>query len=414
VSSVVLSVSTISAGSGYQYLTKEVVTGAEDYYVRGVTEIGERPGQWIGSGTSELGLSGTVRPEQMALMYGQGLHPDATVDDPKSLGAPFRRYKGVEQRLAEALAANPGVDGEEWAKIQHKIRTTGDRSAAAGFDLTFSPPKSWSVLWAAAPDEESRELIWAAHHEGVQAAVDYLEAEACFSRVGRNGVRQVDGNGLVGARFDHRQSRNGDPQMHSHLAVLNRVLCADGQWRALDGREIYAAAAAASGMYDAVRESRLEATLGVVHEFRRAGDAEREIRGVSDEAIRMFSSRRRAVEAALTPLLAEYEQRYGVPANDVVRAQLSERATLASRPAKRHGETVGEALDRWEAQTRGLTDGGGLAREWSTPLAQRYSIGDARLSPLDVVVAADRGFRAAHGVAPTESQLAAEAVRIAG
>jgi len=252
----VLSVSTISAGSGYQYLTKEVVTGAEDYYVRGVTEIGERPGQWIGSGIQDLGLSGTVRVEQMALMYGQGLHPAATVDDPKSLGAPFRRYKGIEQRLAEARAANPGVDDEQWAKIQHKIRTTGDRSAAAGFDLTFSPPKSWSVLWAAAPDEESRELIWAAHHEGVQAAVDYLEREACFSRVGHNGVRQVDGNGLIGARFDHRQSRNGDPQVHSHLAVLNRVRCIDGQWRALDGREIYGSAAAASGMYDAVRESR--------------------------------------------------------------------------------------------------------------------------------------------------------------
>jgi hypothetical protein len=75
--------------------------------------------------------------------------------------------------------------------------------------------------------------------------------------------------------------------LHSHLAVLNRVLCNDGQWRALDGREIYAAAA--SGMYDAVRESRLEATFGVVHEFRRPGDAEREIKGVSGEALRMFS-----------------------------------------------------------------------------------------------------------------------------
>jgi conjugative relaxase-like TrwC/TraI family protein len=410
---VVLSVSTISAGTGYQYLTKEVVTGAEDYYVRGANEIGERPGQWMGSGIEDLGLSGTVRPEQMALMYGQGLHPDATGADPKALGAPFRRYKGIEQRLAEARAANPDMNDEDWAKLQHKIRTSGDRSAAAGFDLTFSPPKSWSVLWAAAPDETSRELIWAAHHEGVQAAVDYLEREACFSRVGHNGVRQVDGRGLIAARFDHRQSRNGDPQMHSHLAVLNRVLCPDGQYRALDGREIYAAAAAASGLYDAVRESRLEASLGVVHEFRKPGDTEREIVGVSAEVMRMFSSRRRQVEDDLAPRLAEYEARYGAPASAAIRAQLSEQATLSTRPAKRHGETVGEAFDRWDKQARKFTaEGGGLAREWSTAQQQRYSIGRDKVTPLDVVEAADRRLRDALGREPTEAQLAAETVRI--
>jgi len=408
---VVLSVSTISAGSGYKYLTKEVVSGAEDYYVRGVNELGERPGEWMGAGLEDLGLSGVVRPEQMELMYGQGLHPDATVEDPKALGAPFRHYKGVEQRLAEARAANPDVNEEEWARIQHKIRTSGDRSAAAGFDLTFSPPKSWSVLWAAAPDEASRELIWAAHHEGVQAAISYLEREACFSRVGYNGVRQVDGDGLVAARFDHRQSRNGDPQMHSHLAVLNRVECADGQYRALDGREIYAAAAAASGMYDAVRESRLEASLGVVHEFRNPGDAEREIRGISEGVMRRFASRRREVEAALAPMLAEYEARYGAPASPAIRAHMSEQATLRTRPEKRHGETLGEMFDRWETEARKLP-GGGLAREWATALEQRYRIGDAQVTQLQVVVAADRRLRDAHGRAPSDAQLASETIRI--
>ena len=192
-----LSVGTISAGTGY-LCTEEVATGAEDYYVRGVDEIGERPGQWLGRGAGLLGLEGVVRPEQMALMYGQGMHPAATPESPVALGPAFPVYKTVPDRLAEARAANPGVDAEEWERIEHRIRKGGERTAVAGFDLTFSPPKSWSVLWAAAPDEEAREKVWAAHHEGVRAALNFLEAEACFSRVGHNGVRQVDASGLGG------------------------------------------------------------------------------------------------------------------------------------------------------------------------------------------------------------------------
>lgn len=385
-----LSVGTISAGSGYQYLTEEVATGAEDYYVRGVTEIGERPGRWIASSTPLLGLDGVVRAEHMARMYGQGLHPDATPDNPVALGPPFPRYKTVPERLADARAENPDVDAEQWERIEHKIRKAGERNAVAGFDLTFSAPKSWSVLWAAAPDEAAREAIWAAHHEGVDAALAFLEREACFSRTGHAGIRQVDADGFVAAAFDHRQSRNGDPQMHTHVAVLNRVRCTkDGQWRSLDGREVYAAAAAAGGMYDLIRESALERSLGVVHEFRRPGDEVREIEGITDEMIATFSSRRRAVEARLAPMLADYESKYGREASPHIRARMSEWATLETRPAKGHGETMGGALDRWEAQARGFGTVG-LAEQWDAALHQRYSVGGQKMSLSDLVLAADR------------------------
>jgi hypothetical protein len=152
---IVLSVGTITAGSGYKYLTEEVVTGAEDYYLRGVDELGERAGRWVGSGPGLLGLEGVVQPEQMALMYGQGMHPEATPDNPAALGPVFPRYKTVPERLLEARAVNPDANAEEWEQIEQKIRKGGERSAVAGFDLTFSPPKSWSVLWAAAPNEEA-------------------------------------------------------------------------------------------------------------------------------------------------------------------------------------------------------------------------------------------------------------------
>jgi len=194
----------------------------------------------------------------------------------------------------------------------------------------------------------------------------------------------------VAAAFDHRQSRDGDPQMHTHVAVLNRVRCSkDDQWRSIDGRELYAAAAAAGGMYDLARETALERSLGVVHEFRRPGDEVREIEGISDEVIAKFSSRRRAVEARLGPMLEEYEAKYGREASPFVRAQISEWATLDTRPAKGHGETVGAALARWEARERGFgTDG--LARHWDAALDQRYRVGDAEMSLSDIVVATER------------------------
>jgi conjugative relaxase-like TrwC/TraI family protein len=62
-----------------------------------------------------------------------------------------------------------------------------------------------------------------------------LEREAAWSRSGYNGIRQIDTSGWVIAGFEHRMSRAGDVQIHTHSAVLNRACCPDGEWRSLDG-----------------------------------------------------------------------------------------------------------------------------------------------------------------------------------
>ena len=104
--------------------------------------------------------------------------------------------------------------------------------------------------------------------EGAQVAVDaaiaHLEANAAFSRVGKGGVRQVDTDGLVVGQFMHRTSRAGDPQLHFHLLISNRVHCADGKWRALDGRNLHAELKTAGMVGQAVLRAELDRRLGAV------------------------------------------------------------------------------------------------------------------------------------------------------
>ena len=138
----------------------------------------------------------------------------------------------------------------------------------------------------------------------------YIEREAAWSRTGYNGVRQVDTTGLVVAAFDHRMSRAGDVAIHTHSAVLNRVRCGDGAWRALDARAVYRVAASAGALYDRVREAALERDLGVRHEYRRGGTV-REVAGVGDDVCRLFSTRRAQVEGRVAEMVGAYTERHG-------------------------------------------------------------------------------------------------------
>ncbi len=131
-------------------------------------------------------------------------------------------------------------------------------TAVAGFDLTFSPPKSVSTLWAVAdPDHAAR--IELAHQKAVKQALHYIESRLLFSREGTRGVRQVDVTGLVAASFTHRDSRAGDPDLHTHVAVANKVkTTVTGKWLSIDGRVLYRGAVAASETYNTALVKLLE------------------------------------------------------------------------------------------------------------------------------------------------------------
>ena len=125
----------------------------------------------------------------------------------------------------------------------------GRAAAGAGFDLTFSAPKSVSVLFGVG-DDEMRAAIQDAHDQAVREALGYVEREAGVTRRGAGGAAAIAGRGLIAAAFRHRTSRAGDPQLHTHVLVANLVLGADGRWSTLDGRRIYAHAKTAGYLYE--------------------------------------------------------------------------------------------------------------------------------------------------------------------
>jgi len=131
--------------------------------------------------------------------------------------------------------------------------------AIAGFDLTFSPVKSVSASWALA-DPAMAARIEAAHRAAVADTMSWLESHAAYTRLGHNGIRQAEVRGLIAAAFLHRDSRAGDPDLHTHVAVSNKVQTLDGRWLALDGRVLHRAIVAASERYN----TRLEAHLSQV------------------------------------------------------------------------------------------------------------------------------------------------------
>jgi conjugative relaxase-like TrwC/TraI family protein len=343
----VLSIKKVNAGRGYEYLTRSVVRGDADYYLRGTT-TGDPPGVWTGRGAEILGVAGQATEAQVRNLFGLGVHPD---DPSTPLGTAFAAPSYVLDRVHAWDAAHPDAPAVERAAAVAAERARGNRNAIAGLDLTFSPPKSWSVLWAAARPHE-RAAMWAAHHAGVATAVQFLEQHAAFTRTGHDGVRQIETGGLAAVRFDHTTSRAGDVQPHSHLLVSTKVRGSDGRWRALDTRAVYDTLAAAGAIYSTVRDTETARTLGTIHQLR-PDLTEREVAGVPDRLRREYSSRRARIETQLAQLVAGWEHRHGAPPSAATRARMSEFVTLETRPGKRRGETVEQMLDRMQQRARG-------------------------------------------------------------
>src|SRR5262249_23599594 len=137
-------------------------------------------------------------------------------------------------------------------------------SPVAGFDLTFSAPKSVSLLHALG-DEDTRRAVNEAHLSAWQAALAYLEQEACVVRRGPQGVIREHGQGFVAAAYQHRTSRAQDPHLHTHVIVANMARTpSDGEWRALDGEAILKTYRLAAGyLYQAQLRAELQQSLGV-------------------------------------------------------------------------------------------------------------------------------------------------------
>lgn len=179
----------------------------------------------------------------------------------EQLGRPYRKFATAMDRvqrrvekLPETLTAEERATQVGLIEAEEAAKPTG--APVAGFDLTFSVPKSVSALWAVA-DGGTQALIAQAHHAAVQDVIKLLERDVAATRVGAKGPRgavaQVPVRGVVAAAYDHYDSRASDPQLHTHVVVANRVQAVrDGKWRTLDSRALHAAVTGLSEHYNAV------------------------------------------------------------------------------------------------------------------------------------------------------------------
>lgn len=143
-------------------------------------------------------------------------------------------------------------------------------TAVAGCDLTFTPVKSVSTLWALS-DRDVAKQIEDAHHGAVETTLSWLEKEVLFTRRGCGGLQQVRAKGLIAGLFTHRDARSSDPHLHTHVALSNKVQDETDRWLAVDGRVLCTANVTLSEMYNTLLEAELIARLGVRFENRTRG-----------------------------------------------------------------------------------------------------------------------------------------------
>jgi conjugative relaxase-like TrwC/TraI family protein len=416
-----MSLHKLTAGSGYDYLTRQVAaldatekghTGLASYY----TERGESPGVWIGSGMDGIdGLAAgdPVTAEQMRALFGCGLHPlaelrlqqlegpDLTNQDFQNvarLGAPFKivdnDLRPFRLEVARRIAAlNTAIgwpaDASIAAADRARVRTQVAREfflaahgrepidarelagqiakdsrprtqTVAGYDLTFSPVKSVSALWAVA-DPAVAAVIERAHQDAVKEALTFVEEHALFTRTGPQGIRQVNVRGLVAAAFTHRDSRAGDPDLHTHVAVANKVQTLDGRWLSIDGRVLFKANVAASETYNIALEQHLRDTLGVRFAERPGTDPTkrpiREIVGVDPRLNQRWSTRRAHINTRRGELAIQFQHDHGRPPTPVEGLHLAQQATLETRDAKHEPRSLAEQRATWRSEAAAVLGG---------------------------------------------------------
>jgi conjugative relaxase-like TrwC/TraI family protein len=370
--------------------------GVVGYYADSV----EGPGQWLGRGLAGFSPTGEVtRAELEAMLLGR--HPgtgrqllDARGSAARAAhrgrrGAPvaptgpddelvtlpqaatllgvspaYLRRLAADTAATRALLGNvagagealPALDGayldatrsgsgRHWRVTRGEVaRFDADRkapSAVIAYDLTFSVPKSVSILWACA-DAEDRAVIVAAVEEAVEAGVAYLQNHAAFVRAG-SGWRACRADGLLAASYLHGTSRALDPQLHAHVVVANMAESRSRTVRALDGRALFTHAKTAGYLAAAELRHQLAVRLGVEWEPAECGLAD--VAGVSREAIEALSKRSEQIDAVVGEVERFFTNGRGL------RARGRQIAAYVTRAAKEdHGVDPAALRPWWGAQ----------------------------------------------------------------
>jgi conjugative relaxase-like TrwC/TraI family protein len=406
--------------------------GQEDYWIRQIAESrceylsghGETPGQWYGTRAASLGLAGVARDEQCHAMFegkdpitGEQLAQPKWVADPRSklpagllaellraladersipvealagsqaladdvravLGRREVKTETVERVARHILKTDPqDIYGDAYTEAaQHAGRRVDDRDAC--FDLCFSDVKSGSLFYAGADEATRREYV-AARQEAIRGALGWLEQHAVGVRRGHGGTEHLDGRGLLAIGYDHRTSREGDPQLHTHMLVQNLTEGPDGRATALDSKRLWAHLMTAERVYQQLWRAELSQRLGL--EFVEVPDHEQlEIAGWDDKALRDAFSKRAA------------QVRAQCDAWDTSDTRTAREAARATRRAKDHSETEEVIYDRWRSE---LTEQGISERTYAERLgrATGHALTDDQTAALLEALAGPEGLTA--------------------
>ena len=305
------------------------------------------------------------------------LHPEYTAinDFTKRVNEEIARHRrmhdGAEPTKAQMQEIRFRVGAEQY-RVQRGIEPTHaqlrqfiaenskrHQTAIAGFDLVFTPSKSVSIAWGLG-DKQLRKDIEAAHEHAIQDVVRHLESNVVMTRRGHNGIRQIDTkSGIIGTKFRHYDSRAGDPNLHDHVVIANRVEGADDKWSSIDGRVLYQYGVECSELYNSKVQEYVTQLTGLQFEPRmQNGKPIHEIVGISDETIRAFSSRRGDISAELDKVKAKFVADNGYEPSEKQLIKLAQQATLATRPAKSEARSLEDLHTEWVAAAHALSEHG--------------------------------------------------------
>lgn len=353
---------------------------------------GTPAGRWVGAGTAALGLRAgrAVDEAHLVALFGEGTHPITGARLGRPFHTPTPLADRVQARYAE-ISTDPTLSADELAAELERIHTEEQskpqQQSVAGFEFVFSPPKSVSAWWALA-DPALKDEIRQAHHAAIQATIGKLETDIVRTRTGADGAAQQHVQGITAALFDHWDSRDGDPQLHTHMLVSNRVQGLDGRWRTIDSRwSLTPAVATAGAYYDTVLMDQLSQRFGVQwttqdvleqpaayqdwladagrydspasrHQFsldqgRTPGSVKWQIDAVPLALQQEYSTRSKAITAEKDRLVADYVRKHGKQPPGPVVIQMRQQATLTTRNRKRV-QSLARLTKSWRDRARAI------------------------------------------------------------
>ncbi|MGP6175482.1 MobF family relaxase [Corynebacterium sp. A21] len=424
-----MSIRAVHAGDGYAYLLNSVAshddttrpnTRLGDYY----DATGTPPGRWFGQGIQGLGettvsVDGIVEEDQMAALYGEGFHPDAdakidagaslkdvqlgraypsyskgnaVLEAVKDAEKSFREEHGrrpnqSERNLIGLEVARPFYEAEQGVSASSPREVlawlneekNNVKQAVSAADLTFSPTKSVSVLWALG-DDDTRKAIERIHQDSVQESLTWIEDNLLYTRTGSRGERQIKAKGMIAATFVHYDTRAGDPDLHTHCLISNKVQADPetsgltpedaAKWRSLDASVLFKNSARIGQRYQRMMVQRLGEELGLDF-YDRSTQADKqpvwEIAGIDESLIEKFSHRRTTARPVYEQYAAEYAKTHGHAPSDRAQYALWQQAILDTRDAKKPAQSLADHRVQW-AQ---MHDGQPLSVEALQGFAQR-------------------------------------------